>query len=201
MTEQSDELIPTKVSLLGRLKNSKDQSSWQEFFDTYSRLIYGVARKAGLSDPEAKGVLEATIESVAKQMPTFKYDARMGSFKAWLRNLTRLEIISLALKRRPAPGGVGKETTVVEADPSGKALEQLWDAEWKTNLFQAAINNVKRRLDPKKYQIYDLQVNKSWKPEKLAGLMGKSVDEILEAKRSIAEMIEIEVKRLEEKMI
>lgn len=201
MTEQSDELIPTKVSLLGRLKNSKDQSSWQEFFDTYSRLIYGVARKAGLSDQEAKGVLEATIESVAKQMPTFKYDARMGSFKAWLRNLTRLEIISLALKRRPAPGGAGKETTVVEADPSGKALEQLWDAEWKTNLFQAAVNNVKRRLDPKKYQIYDLQVNKSWKPEKLAALMGKSVDEILEAKRSIAEMIEIEVKRLEERMI
>jgi len=34
MANENDELIPTKASLLGRLKNSKDQASWQEFFDT-----------------------------------------------------------------------------------------------------------------------------------------------------------------------
>ena len=195
MTEPGDELIPTRASLLGRLKNAKDQASWQEFFDTYSRLIYGVARKAGLSDDEAKGVLEATMTSVADHMPTFKYNSRIRSFKEWLQNLTRLQIISRTLKGRP------KGAAAAESESTGETVDQVWEAEWKTNLLQAAATNVKRRLDPRKYQIYDLQVNKHWEPEKLAALMGQSVEEINAAKRQIEEMIEVEVKRLEEKMI
>jgi len=50
----NDEFIPTRRSLLSRLKNWKDQASWQEFFDTYAKLIHSVAIKAGLSDAEAQ---------------------------------------------------------------------------------------------------------------------------------------------------
>ena len=34
MTDESDEFLPTRLSLLGRLKDWGDQQSWQEFFDT-----------------------------------------------------------------------------------------------------------------------------------------------------------------------
>lgn len=200
MANTGSDSNPTRASLLGRLKDPKDQSSWQEFFDTYSELIHGVALKAGLSDAQAKNVLEATIASVADRMPSFKYDPKNGSFKAWLRNLTRLQIVSLTLKR-PAPGGVNKESAAAESKSTGETVDRVWDAEWKTNLRNAAIANVKQRLDPKRYQIYDLQVNKGLAPEKLAALLGQSVGEILEAKRKIEEMIQAEVKRLEEKMI
>jgi hypothetical protein len=60
---------------------------------------------------------------------------------------------------------------------------------------------VKRRLDPKKYLVYDLQVNKQWQPEKAAAAMGLSVEEVNDAKKKVAEMIQAEVKRLEEKMV
>ncbi len=45
MSQDRDELIPTRASLIGRLKNWQDSSSWQDFFDTYWKLIYGVARR------------------------------------------------------------------------------------------------------------------------------------------------------------
>ncbi|MBI4661895.1 MAG: sigma-70 family RNA polymerase sigma factor, partial [Verrucomicrobia bacterium] len=40
---KSDDTIPTRLSLIERLKNWDDQTSWQDFFNTYWRLIYGVA--------------------------------------------------------------------------------------------------------------------------------------------------------------
>jgi len=46
----TEELIPTRDSLLSRLKNREDQESWQDFFHTYWKLVYGVASKAGLTD-------------------------------------------------------------------------------------------------------------------------------------------------------
>jgi hypothetical protein len=55
-TERED-LIPTRESLLSRLKDWKDSESWQDFFDTYWKVIYGIARKAGLSDAEAQDIV------------------------------------------------------------------------------------------------------------------------------------------------
>src|SRR5712664_1471473 len=101
MPRHSDELILTRASLINRLKNWQDQSSWQEFFDIYWKLIYGVARKAGLTDAESQDVVQVTMASVAKHMPTFQYDPAIGSFKAWLLNMTRWRIIGQLRKRGP----------------------------------------------------------------------------------------------------
>src|SRR5438552_9093962 len=100
MPRHADQLIPTRATLIDRLKNWQDQSSWQEFFDTYWKLIYGVARQAGLTDAEAQDVVQDTMLSVARHMPGFKYDPAIGSFKGWLLNMTRWRIIDQVRKRR-----------------------------------------------------------------------------------------------------
>jgi DNA-directed RNA polymerase specialized sigma24 family protein len=67
-----DELIPTRWTLLSRLKDAADADSWQEFFDTYWRLIYGVARKAGLTEVEAQEVVQEVVIGVARKLPEFR---------------------------------------------------------------------------------------------------------------------------------
>ena len=73
-------LFSTRQSLLLRLKDQEDQEGWQEFFDTYWRLIYSFCLKAGLSEIEAEEVVQETMISVAKQMPQFRYDGSKGGF-------------------------------------------------------------------------------------------------------------------------
>ena len=94
-----NELIPTRTTLLGRLKDWRDNSSWQEFFDTYWKLIYGFAIKAGLNEAEAEDVVQETMISVAKKIPGFKYNRNIGSFKGWLLMTTRWRIIDQFRKR------------------------------------------------------------------------------------------------------
>ncbi len=72
MTEEANEFLPTRHSLLARLKDWEDQASWREFFDTYWQLIYAVARKAGLSDAEAQDTVQETVLTVAKKVGDFK---------------------------------------------------------------------------------------------------------------------------------
>src|SRR5882757_3892414 len=137
MSQEKDELIPTRASLLHRLKDWQDRSSWQEFFDTYWKLIYGVARKAGMTVDEAQDVVQETMVSVARHMPTFKYDPALGSFKGWLLKMTRWRIIDQIRKRgscgahRPLPGThtAGTDTVGKIVDPAGQRLDQVWDEE------------------------------------------------------------------------
>ena len=208
MSHQKDDLIPTRASLVGRLKDLQDQSSWQEFFDTYWKLIYGVARKAGLSDTEAQDVVQETMASVAKHMPGFRYDPAIGSFKAWLLNMTRWRILSQFRNRGPLrdnrPLGNGSDevssTFAKIADPASQNLEGIWEAEWQTNLLEAAMANLKPRIDPKRFQIFDFYVNKGWLPEKVAALFNVSVDQVYLIKHRLIQTIQEEVKRLEKEM-
>ena len=41
---ETDDWLPTRRSLLTRLRLVEDRAGWQEFFDTYSGLIYGSGR-------------------------------------------------------------------------------------------------------------------------------------------------------------
>ena len=105
--DQADASRTTTIScnrqsfFLSRLRSWRDEESWQEFFDTYGRLIYRMAMKAGLSDAEAQDVVQETIILVARKMPGFKYDPAIGSFKSWLRLLTRRRIEKQLKKRLP----------------------------------------------------------------------------------------------------
>ncbi len=92
LTTLTEDPIPTRYSLLSRLQNWEDTGSWQEFFDTYWRLIYSVALNSGLTETEAQDVVQETIICVAKNIQKFKRDRKLGSFKAWLRNLTHWRI-------------------------------------------------------------------------------------------------------------
>src|ERR1044071_5376088 len=94
MDPEAPSLLPTRRSLLSRWKRWDDQEGWQEFFETYWKLIYTVALHAGLRESEAEEVVQDTIVSVARQMPNFKYDETRGSFKSWLFLITHPRIPS-----------------------------------------------------------------------------------------------------------
>src|SRR6266487_981355 len=100
---QADEFIPTRRSLLVRLKDLTDQASWRVFFDTYWKLIYGTARRAGLNDAAARDVVQETVIAPAKKMEDLKYDRAVDSFKGWLLYLTR-ERTSMQYRKRQREG-------------------------------------------------------------------------------------------------
>jgi len=204
-----DELIPTRGSLLSRLKDWQDETSWKVFFDTYWKLIYNAAIKAGLTDAEAQDVVQETVISVFKTIPDFQYKAAGGSFKSWLLQLTCWRIADQFRNRqrhiRPAKrlADSTARTATVEAvpDPAGSGLEAIWDDEWEQNLISAATDRVKRAVDPKQYQIFDLYVLKNWPARKVASVLKVNLGRVYLAKHRIGTMIKQEIKYLQTKPI
>jgi len=204
MPAHSPGLIPTRASLLKRLPNLEDQASWNEFFNIYWKLIYGVARKAGLTDVEAQDVVQETMVSVIKHIPTFKYDPAIGTFKAWLLNMTRWRILDQLRKRLPVSNKKSKDDSTVRTsmlekviDPKSEDLNTAWNKDWEQTLFEGARAKVKKRVDPQKYQIFDCYVRKEWPAEKVATIFGVSVEQVYMVKHRVMEMIRDEVKRME----
>jgi RNA polymerase sigma-70 factor (ECF subfamily) len=203
MATPDKESLRTRASLIEKLGDFANHSGWREFFDTYWGLIYGVARKAGLSDADAQDVVQDTMSCVARQMPTFRYDPAKGSFKAWLLTLTRWRIVDRLRKRPPAQkdpppeASTGTDSLAQIPDPASLLPDAVWEKEWETNLYQAALANLRRKVDPQKFQIFDLYVTREWPAEKVAERFQVAIEQVYLAKHRITEMLKAEVQRLE----
>jgi RNA polymerase sigma factor (sigma-70 family) len=202
MDRPSDNPIPTRYSLLSRLQRWDDHESWKDFFDTYWRLIYSVALKAGLNEAEAQDVVQDTIICVAKDIHKFKRDRTLGSFKGWLRNIVRWRIADQLRKRDPR--NKEPETRAVEpvsleavADASPSPLELAWEEEWRQNLLSAALDRVRKKVKEEQFQIFDLYVSKQWPVTKVAKTFGISVGRVYLAKHRVGALIKQELSALQ----
>ncbi len=195
----------TRKSLIARLENWEDQRTWDEFYQTYWRLIYSVGLKAGLRSEEAFDVVQETILSIAKQSKKRLYDPEQGSFKSWLMNMTRWRINDQFRKRKKDTAMAGadwneeRKTAVIDRfeDPKGDLLERMWDVEWKKNLADAALSRVKAQVSPKQYQIFDYYVVKQWEAKKVQEHLGVSMAQVYLAKHRVGAVLKRELAKLE----
>ncbi len=196
----------TRKSLIARLDNWEDQRTWDEFYQTYWRLIYSVAVKAGLRADEAFDCVQETILSIAKQSKRKLYDPEQGSFKTWLMNMTRWRINDQFRKRKKDTAMAGGEwdndrkTAVIDRveDPNGDLLSRLWDVEWKKNVADAALSRVKAQVSPKQYQIFHYYVIKQWDAKKVQDHLNVSMAQVYLAKHRVGSVLKRELAKLEE---
>jgi RNA polymerase sigma-70 factor (ECF subfamily) len=199
--------LQTRWSLIGRLKDWGDDASWREFFDAYHGLIYGVARKAGLTETEAQEVVQETVIAVAKQMPEFKCDPAAGSFKGFLLQITRWRIADQFRKR----GGIKQSlltsaatrddesrTATVERvpEPGGPELERVWEEEWTRHAMDTALMAVKRKADPEQFQMFELHVLRQVPAREVAAKLGANLAQVYFAKYKISALLKKEVGRV-----
>ena len=204
MTIDLNEPPKTRRTLLVRLKDWGDQNSWREFYDTYWRLIYSVARKAGLSEQEAEDALQETVISIAKEIGEFKYDPKKGQFKNWLLHQTKWRIADQFRKRqryqhRPSDGS---KTELMEQVPDPASVdvpEGLWDEQWHQNLWAVALERVKAQVDPRTFQIFQQHVLKEVPVAKVAKALGVSRTLVYVAKHRISARLDKELKNLAKK--
>jgi len=209
MPEVRNDWLPTRTSLLRRLKQWEDQESWRDFFNTYWKLIYGTAVKAGLNDAEAQDVVQDTVIAVAKKIEDFKYDPVIDSFKGWLLYLTRKRIALHYRKRERDRGGKPRDSEAMALtaelegipDPAGVDLEAIWDEEWEKNLADAALARVKQEVNPKQFQIFNFYVLKQWPVKEVTETLGVTVAQVYLAKHRISALVKKEVKRLQNGLI
>jgi RNA polymerase sigma-70 factor (ECF subfamily) len=152
----------------------------------------------------AQEVVQETIITVAKNIGKLRYDPAVGSFKGWLLNITRWRIADQFRKRLPeAPQHRRVDDTRVTgtmdrfAGADSKALDELWEREWKENLLEGAIARLKKKVDPKQFQIFDCYVQKQWPAQKVAERLRVSVGQVYLARHRIAALLKKEIKALE----
>ena len=202
----TEDSLPTRRSLLSRMRNLEDGDSWRTFFDTYWRLIYNVARKSGLSDDQAQEVVQETVIAVARKMPEFRYDPVQGSFKRWLLLICRRRIhdhlrqVYSARQLATHSSEVLPEVSETVPTPAPRPDAQMdadWEHEWRENIFQMALDRVRQQANPKHYQVFDCCVLQGMPASAVASMLGLSSAQVYLAKHRISSAVKRAAREVE----
>ena len=200
-----DAFIPTRRTLLSRLRNWEDHESWVEFVNIYRQFIHRAALKTGLPEVVAQEVVQETLISVAKQMPGFRYDPALGSFKSWLMAITRRRITDQLRQfaRNPAranakPAEVSTEISVDNLPaPDGPDLAEILEQQWRQQLFDQALAMVRARVAPRQFQVFDCCVLKGWPMDDVVRALNVTAGQAYVTKHRVSALLKKQVEQLE----
>ena len=187
-----DAFLSTRRSLVQRLSNLEDQRTWQEFFETYWRLIYSVARKAGLDEFEAEEAVQETVISVVRRIPELRYDPNIGSFRGWLLTLARWRIADQFRKRRSSQA-IDVEAASIEQP----WFTETWNQEWENHLLTASLERLKQKASLSQFQVFECYVIKGWPAQKVAKELRVSVGSVYLAKNRLLPILKEIMARVE----
>jgi RNA polymerase sigma-70 factor (ECF subfamily) len=98
----------TRPTFIDRLK-AGDPSAWKQLVENYRPLVLHWAKRLGAPAPEDReDVFQDVLKVTVKKITTFKLRPRPGSFRKWLKRITKmvwLERLKWAPPGTRAPGG------------------------------------------------------------------------------------------------
>ena len=114
------DLPPTRPSLLVRIRDARDVEAWRQFVRVYAPVVYGYGRKHGLQDADAADLTQEVLRSLSTSLGRFDYDARRGSFCAWLFTLVHHRLHDLLTRQKRQARGTGDSGVrrALEAEPA-----------------------------------------------------------------------------------
>jgi RNA polymerase sigma-70 factor (ECF subfamily) len=185
----------TRVSLLVRVRDPRDEAAWLEFVEIYAPLIFRYARRSGLQEADADDVTQEVLRTTVRTMPAFDYDPRRGRFRGWLRTLTMNQVRDHHARgqaREKGSGDTGLHQWLQEQRDESESDEEFWEREYRERLCQWAALRVRVQFREATWRAFEETI--AGRPaEEVAKELGLSVGAVYIAKSRVLAKLKEEI--------
>jgi len=144
------EPLNTRVTLLQKIKNCQDESSWEDFVDYYQGYIYAVVLSMNINYHDAQDISQAVLLKAWKNLSSFEYDPGKGRFRGWLTTVTKNTVKRFMRKKSKllenAQGQKKNELECYLNDVGLSDIEEISKREWEAYIAKRAWDNIKPEL-------------------------------------------------------
>ena len=179
MSSESD--LPTRPSLLLRLRDTADNEAWTQFGLIYGPAIFSWCRQCGLQQADAEDIASELAIRLFPALKKFDYDPARGRFRDWLHTLVRHEISDFVKHRQHRMRGSGDSTVLkaLESMPDKsetlvQSFEEADEREYMRDLLPIAEERVRPKVSKTTWIIYEERVKKGRPTREVAAELGMS---------------------------
>lgn len=191
--------VPTRPSLLIRLRNAGDEAAWSQFVAIYTPLIFAFCRGRGLSEADAGDVSQDVLRAVAGALPRFNYDPERSSFRNWLFTVVRSKLNNYftAQARQPRLAGETTLRQYTDTEPD-RALEESWQREYQANLVRWAAGQIQPEFKVQTWDAFWRTAIQGEPAEAVAADLGLTINALYIARSRVTSRLKQAIQSIEE---
>lgn len=189
----------TRSSLLVRIRDVEDATSWKTFVDLYAPMIYNYCRRKGLQDADAADVAQEVMTEVARCIRSFEYQPERGRFRDWLGTVTRRQLARFFERRKRAARTGQAESCENELEQvAGPQADPEWTDDFNAQIVRIALQRIRPHFEPPTWRAFELVWLENRSAADAAAILQISVSAIYVAKSRVLKRLEEEVLTLAE---
>ena len=162
----------TRRSLISRVLDG-DEASWDVFYANYSRLIYAIGEKSGLSADDCEDLVQEIMRTIFNCKDRFRYDSSVGKFRTYLTGIVKHKVCDFYRRRDDRMAATGKESVPETVDPTDR-LDEVCAEEWKNHILNVALMELRERVAPETFDAFQMYVLQEREPREVAAALSIS---------------------------
>ena len=182
----------TRQTLLERLRDRYDDSSWQEFIDTYRGYIFVVIRRMNIDEADAEDLVQQVLIKMWEKLPDFAYDSKKR-FRSFLATVTRNKVNDFIRSRMAELSRMEKMAGESEIDSLQNInvpdIEVIINKEWELFVSNLALKKIRETSSAESVENFERIMN------------GEDAAAIAAEKNINKNTVHQNVKRIKDKMI
>lgn len=165
----------TQPTLLNNLQQG-DQISWTNFYYLYSPLIRCSGKYYQLNDTECEDLIQQVMIKFFANSTTFTYRAGQVKFRTYFSRIIHNQIID-TLRRKNAQMRLQHDAQILYED-----FHEVFMNEYCKATLEEAKSELKRRVDEKTYQAFEMYGLQNRPAEQVAELLDMSLSSLYTSK-------------------
>ncbi len=189
----------TSPSLLQRVK-SQDPLAWQRLVKLYGPLVYHWCRSSGLGGEDTADIVQEVFCAVAPGIGGFRGGGRTGSFRAWLRTITRNKIHDHFRRKHGQPeakGGTVAQRQFMDVPQPAELTELTDPPEAEDSLWRRVVELVRAEFEDRTWQAFWRVAVDGQAPATVAEELSTTVHAVYKAKSRVLRRVRQELADLD----
>lgn len=162
----------TRKSLIERVLDG-DEESWDAFYASYSRLVYAIGEKSGLSADDCEDLVQEVMRTIFNNKNRFRYDSSTGKFRAYFTGIVKHKVCDFYRKRDDRMLAMDEDEAPEAIDPVNR-LDDVCTEEWKNHILNVALMELREKVDPETFDAFQMYVLQERQPKEVAGALSIS---------------------------
>jgi RNA polymerase sigma-70 factor (ECF subfamily) len=163
-----------------RIRDPADAKAWGEFVALYEPLLMAYVRHRGLSEEDARDVVQEVFARLVKTLPDFELDRHRGRFRTWLWQVCQSALVDWARRRRrQARAEDAWLQRLSEPRPAGERDSDLdWERLHRRRILSFALEKVRARSRPTSWACFERHLLHSRPSAEIAGELGLTANAV-----------------------
>jgi RNA polymerase sigma-70 factor, ECF subfamily len=193
-------LSATSSTLLDRVK-ARDEAAWRRLAKVYGHLVLYWCRCAGVPRQDCVDVSQEVFRAVAVNIDGFRRDQTGGTFRGWLRTITRSKVVDHFRRQHRQPTALGGThayedfLAIPDSDPG--SLLEAGDQE-DAMLVSGALESIRNEFEDRTWQAFWRTTVDGQRTDAVAESLSMTPAAVRQAKSHILRRLREELSQLPE---